>query len=57
MAIKLGRKEKKKNRLNSLVSKHKDWIYNKDKKSTTKQTIQPNMIINLTYIYIYRGKT
>ena len=40
MILKLGRKEKKKIRLNSLVSKHKDWIYNKDKKSTTKQTIQ-----------------
>ena len=33
-------REKKKFRLNSLVSKHEDWIYNKDKKSTTKQTIK-----------------
>ena len=38
--IKIRKERGKKNRLNSLVSKHKDWIYNKDKKSTTKQTIQ-----------------
>ena len=38
--IKIRKEREKKIRLNSLVSKHKDWIYNKDKKSTTKQTIQ-----------------